>query len=64
MILRSRPAVFAAGLALGALGATWVVFAATGHTRVAAPELPKEKGPRLIRAQNLHRGFAIVATAR
>lgn len=44
MILRSRPAVFALGLTLGALGATWVVSAATGHTRVAAPELPLAPG--------------------
>jgi len=44
MILRSRPAVFALGLALGAAGATWAVSAATGHTRVAAPELPLAPG--------------------
>jgi 2-iminobutanoate/2-iminopropanoate deaminase len=44
MILRSRPAVFALGLALGTAGATWAVSAATGHTRVAAPELPLAPG--------------------
>jgi 2-iminobutanoate/2-iminopropanoate deaminase len=44
MIVRSRPAVFALGLALGALTATWAVSAATGHTRVAAPELPLAPG--------------------
>jgi 2-iminobutanoate/2-iminopropanoate deaminase len=44
MILRSRPAVFALGLALGAASASWVVSAASGHTRVAAPELPLAPG--------------------
>jgi 2-iminobutanoate/2-iminopropanoate deaminase len=44
MFLRSRPAVFALGLTLGASAATWVAAAATGHTRVAAPELPVAPG--------------------
>jgi 2-iminobutanoate/2-iminopropanoate deaminase len=44
MILRSRTALFALGLALGASAATWIVSAATGHTRVAAPELPLAPG--------------------
>jgi 2-iminobutanoate/2-iminopropanoate deaminase len=44
MILRTRPAVFVMGLVLGATGAVWVVSAATGHTRVAAPELPLAPG--------------------
>ena len=38
MILRTRSAVFTLGLALGAASGAWVVSAATGHTRVAAPE--------------------------
>lgn len=42
--MTSRLAVFALGLALGAAGASLVVSAATGHTRVAAPELPLAPG--------------------
>jgi 2-iminobutanoate/2-iminopropanoate deaminase len=42
--MTSRPAVFALGLALGAAAGSWVVSAATGHTRVAAPELPLAPG--------------------
>lgn len=44
MILRKRSAVFTLGLALGAASGAWVVSAATGHTRVAAPELPLAPG--------------------
>lgn len=42
--MTSRPAVFALGLVLGAAGGGFVASAATGHTRVAAPELPLAPG--------------------
>lgn len=42
--MTSRPAVFALGLVVGAASGGWVVTAATGHTRVAAPELPLAPG--------------------
>jgi 2-iminobutanoate/2-iminopropanoate deaminase len=42
--MTSRPAWFTLGLVVGAAFGGWVVSAATGHTRVAAPELPLAPG--------------------